>query len=127
SNRGVRRALAPPGYARADVPVFGDCVAGSRRRPREPGVGPAAQIPDPSRSADARAVRELSARRRAARKTGRLGADGFMLRARLGRVPAAEAGRSPSAYSWWRDASGLDHVAGPTAQDDARRRSAPRP
>ena len=44
-----------------------------RRRARRPGLGPAAQVPDSSRAADARAVRELPARRHAAQEAGRLG------------------------------------------------------
>ena len=67
ADRGVRRPLDAPGRRRADrTSAREGAQLGVGRRARRPGVGPAAQVPDPARAADARAVRELPARRRSA-------------------------------------------------------------
>src|SRR3954452_4548403 len=126
ARRGVRRPLAAAGCARADVPDRGARAARRRRRARRPGLGPSEQVQDSPGTVGPEAIRKLSARRRAAQKTRRLGADVPVWRARLGRAAAAETGRGAAAVAWRRHAPRLDRLAGPTPPERRRRRFAPR-
>src|SRR4029077_15928390 len=91
-DRRIRRPLDVPQRARSELRWWRGCVARIRRRARRQRLGSSTQVPDPSRPAHARAIRELPARWYDARQTGGLGPHVFLFRARLGRASAVEAG-----------------------------------
>ena len=71
--RAVRRPLDVAWRSGADLPRGRRRRARDRRRARRPCMGSAAQVPDPGRAADAQSIRELSARRHAARESSSTG------------------------------------------------------